>query len=75
MDRELIVKALREAYDVGIEHGRDIATSFEWGEYPRNSKDEVFNQLFETWNSEGENIRKLLDIAKDLSELRDSAKC
>ena len=43
--------ALREAFDAGVEQGRDAATAFEWGTSPSQSKDCAFDCLFEEWNT------------------------
>lgn len=50
MTRDQIKAALREAYEAGRRQGNDEATAWEWGTRPRESADEVFNDLFADWN-------------------------
>ena len=42
-----LLAALREAFDAGVKQGEDQATSYEWGQPPRQSADEAFRDFVE----------------------------
>lgn len=48
--RELLRPALRQAFDVGVEQGKDEATAFEWGSIPGQKASDAFDDLFAEWN-------------------------
>ena len=65
MMRDQIKAALREAFNAGCEQGGDEATAWEWGSFPKQSREDAFNDLFEEWNTGP--IQDLLKTTKQRS--------
>lgn len=45
MNQQLIIAALREAFDAGVEQGNEEATAWEWGGVCHHSSDSAFEEL------------------------------
>ncbi len=55
-----LIAAVRAAFDAGRSQGEDEATAFDWGGFPRQSRDEAFSDFFAEWNADSAPIRQLL---------------
>ena len=59
-----LLAAVRAAFDEGCEQGGDEATSYEWGTFPRQGRDEAFADFMAEWNPDSAPIRALIAETK-----------
>lgn len=50
---------LWEAFRAGMEQGSDEATSYEWGQPPRQSAEDAFTDFMADWNRDSQTFRRM----------------
>lgn len=58
-DEAAVRKLIWEAFRAGMDQGSDEATAYEWGQPPRQTKDDAFADFMAEWNSESDTFRQM----------------
>lgn len=54
---------LWEAFRAGIEQGSDEATAYDWGQLPRQPREDAFDDFMADWNPESALFRRMFPPA------------
>lgn len=65
VDKETLMKALRDLFDAGRTQGSDESTSLDWGSRPQYTSEAAFNDFMANWNLESLPLREILEALPD----------
>lgn len=69
VDKETLMKTLRDVFDAGRSQGSDEATALDWGSSPQYTPDEAFSDFMATWNPDSLVLRQILETLPDPAPL------
>lgn len=65
IEKESLMKALRDVFDAGRAQGNEEAMAHEWGSRPQQTPDQAFSDFMAEWNTESAALREILDTLSD----------